>query len=452
MAREREIILEALILIEKSEEYAEKVTKEILDKYAYLEKRERAFINKIIIGTVERKITLDYIINQFSTVKVNKQKPVIRCILRMAVYQIMYLDSVPDSAAINESVKLAKLKKFVNLSGFVNGVLRNISKNKTSIEYPNEKNDLIKYLSITYSCPEWLCEHFLNETDKERTKKILEASLMKSKLIGRVNLSKISRNNLMDRLNEKGIEVKKIDNTKAAFEILNIDALSELEEFSDGLFVIQDLSSQMLIEGTDIKSGDFIVDVCAAPGGKSLHAADILCKLERETENNSSAKVNDEKQMAVRGSVLSRDLTEKKVEKIEDNAIRCGFDNIETEVFDALTYDDALTGKVDVLICDLPCSGLGVIGRKPDIKFRIKKEDLDSLSKLQRDILNTVYKYVKKDGILVYSTCTVNKGENTENVKWILNNLPFELLGDEKQYIQGIDNTDGFFISRFKRK
>ena len=159
MAKEREIILEALLLIEKTEEYAEKITKEILDKYAYLEKRERAFINKIIIGTVERKLTIDYIINEFSSVKVNKQKPVIRCILRMAVYQIMYLDSVPDSAAINEAVKLSKLKKFVNLSGFVNGVLRNISKSKNDIIYPDENKEFIKFLSVTYSCPEWLCEH-----------------------------------------------------------------------------------------------------------------------------------------------------------------------------------------------------------------------------------------------------------------------------------------------------
>lgn len=444
MAKEREIILEALILIEKSEEYAEKVTKEILDKYAYLEKRERAFINKIIIGTVERKLTLDYIINQFSTVKVNKQKPVIRCILRMAVYQIMYLDSVPDSAAINEAVKLAKLKKFVNLSGFVNGVLRNISKNKSNISFPDKDKEFIKFLSVFYSCPEWLCEHYISETDKETAEKILKASLLKARLTGRVNLSKISREELLDRLRKSNNEVREIEETQAAFELVNIDALTEIEEFNDGLFVIQDLSSQMLIEGTEIKKGDFIIDVCAAPGGKSLHAADVLCKLNQKTDTDSNG--------ASSGKVLSRDLTEFKIEKIEDNAYRCGFENIETEVFDALLYDESLFEKADVLICDLPCSGLGVIGRKPDIKYRVDKEDLKSLGELQRNILNTVYKYLKKDGILVYSTCTINKGENIQNVKWITENLPFELIDEPKQFIQGVDDSDGFFISRFRKQ
>ncbi len=441
MSKEREIILEALILIEKTDEYAEKVTKEILDKYAYLEKRERAFINKIIIGTVERRLTIDYIINNFSSVKVNKQKPVIRCILRMAVYQIMYLDSVPDSAAINEAVKLAKQKKFVNLSGFVNGVLRNISKNKAVIEYPDKDKEPVKYLSVVYSCPEWLCEHYIKETDKNIAESILKASLQKSKLYGRVNLSKITRDELLKRLELEGVKAVKNDATAATFEIHSVDAISDIEAFNEGLFVIQDLSSQLLIDGTDIKAGDFVVDVCAAPGGKSLHVADILCKLENEANTLKS-----------KGQVLSRDLTDIKVSRIEDNAERCLFNNIQAEVFDALEYDTALENKADVVICDLPCSGLGVIGRKPDIKYRVKKEDLEALAALQRDILNTVYKYVKPGGTLVYSTCTINKSENSANVQWIKNNLLFEQLGKERQLIQGVDDTDGFFISRFRRQ
>ena len=428
MINEREIVLEALLLYDKGDEYGDKVLSDVLSKYAYLEKHERGFINRLFDGVIERKITLDYIINQYSSVKVNKQKPVIRTILRMATYQIFYMDQVPDSAAVNEAVKLAKRKKFANLTGFINGVLRNISKNKSLIVFPDKNKDKIKYLSICYSCPEWLCEHYINELSFEDAEKVLKASLDKNRLYGRVNLSRISRSELISKLTDEGLTVSENKRYRGAIEIEKVDSLLNIDAFNDGLFVIQDLSSQLVIGETKINDGALVVDVCASPGGKTLHALDMGAR------------------------VIARDVSSYKTERIEENIERCGFTNGSVEVRDALDFDEALSEKADVVIADLPCSGLGVIGRKCDIKYRVKEEDLLALQKLQRDILSVVYKYVKKDGTLIFSTCTVDKYENESNVEWILENLPFEQLGEATKLVQGIDDTDGFFISRFIRK
>lgn len=424
---EREIVLEALLLYNKKEEYADNIMSDILSKYAYLEKQERGFINRLFDGVIEREITLDYIINLFSSVKVNKQKPVIRSILRMGVYQIFYMDQVPDFAAINESVKLAKKKKFVNLSGFINGVLRNISKNKDSIEFPSKDKDFIKYLSVTYSCPEWIVKHFIDETSIDSVEKVIGASLGKQILYGRVNLSKISRDDLIERLKSEGVIAKKCDELACAIIIESLDNLSDVECFNEGLFVIQDLSSQFVLGKADVKKGQKIIDVCASPGGKTLHALDLSAE------------------------VVARDISEKKALKIAENIERCGFETAKVEVRDALLFDEKSQNTADILIADLPCSGLGVIGRKCDIKYRLDANDFNSLQELQRNILNTVYGYVKTGGMMVFSTCTVNKKENEDNVAWILDNLPFELIGTERR-VQGIDNSDGFFIARFIKR
>lgn len=425
MANEREIILEALLLYDKGTDFSDKVLSDILSKYAYLEKNERAFIDRLFTGVIERRLTLDYIINQFSSVKINKQKPVIRTILRMGAYQICFMD-VPDSAAVNEAVKLAKRKKFNNLSGFVNGVLRSVSKNKDNIEFPDREKDYVNYLSTKYSCPVWLCEHYINEAGKEKAELIVKDSMTVRPLYCRTNLSKISRDELLKKLSEEGVSAEAVDRYEGAFVLKDYNSLHNIPLFNQGLFTVQDLSSQLCIGETDIREGDLVVDVCASPGGKSVHAADKGAK------------------------VIARDISERKLDRIIENAARCGFD-ITAQVHDALEFDADLKEKADVVIADLPCSGLGVIGRKADIKYRVAKEDLSALAKLQKDILNVIYDYVKIGGILVFSTCTVNKEENEENAKWIVNNLPFEQMGNSQQLMQGIDGTDGFFISRFRR-
>ena len=455
MTDNREIVLEALLLHDKGE-YADKIIKNILDKYSYLERFERSFINRVFTGTIERKLYLDFIINNFSSVKVNKQKPVIRAILRMSTYQILFMDSVPDSAAINEAVKLAKKKKFAGLSGFVNGVLRKIAKENTNVAFPKKDVEPVKYLSIMYSAPEWLCEHFISETDLETAEKILANSIVKRPVIVRTNISKTTPSELKSELVSDGVKVTELTMSDSAFIIDDIDGLSSINSFNDGMFCVQDLSSQSVLnvklsenlaseifgnmkteEAENklteiIKTSNFVIDVCAAPGGKTCHIADLL-----QYYKNDSCRV------------ISRDLTDSKADKIDDNISRCGFENVETEVWDALTLDESLIGKADLVIADLPCSGLGVIGRKADIKYRVTKDELSQLANLQKDILRVVSQYVKPGGILIYSTCTVNRLENIDNAKWIKSELNFTPLGNAVQLLNVSSENDGFFISRF---
>ena len=432
MPDNREIVLEALLLYDKGE-YSDKIIKSILDKYSYLERFERGFINRLFTGTIERRLSLDFIINNYSSVKVNKQKPVIRNILRMSVYQLMFMDSVPASAAINEAVKLAKKKKFQGLSGFVNGVLRKIAKEKDSI--------VLDDLEAKYSCPKWLCEHFISECGAEKAEEILANSIAPRPVIIRTNISKVSPDDLVKKLENEGVCVKQVPMLDTAFIIEDFDGLSGLNCFEDGLFCVQDMSSQIVLDTKEkcvedvIKNASLIVDTCAAPGGKTCHVADLL-----KYYGNDACRV------------LSRDLTDTKVDKIYDNIERCGFDNVEVQVCDALEFDESIEGKADLVIADLPCSGLGVIGRKADIKYRVTKEDLESLANLQKDILKVVSRYVKPDGMLIFSTCTVNKTENIENCEWIKENLPFTEATNPQQILNDVPEHDGFFISRWTRK
>ena len=433
MPDNREIVLEALLLHDKGE-YADKIIKSILDKYSYLERFERGFINRVFTGTVERRLSLDFILNHYSTVKVNTQKPVIRAILLMSAYQILFMEQIPDSAASNEAVKLAKKKRFNGLTGFVNAVLRQISRNKENIDslFFELNCDEVKLFPAKYSCPAWLCKHYLSELGTKTTEQILINSLTDRKICARTNLSRISTDALIDKLTKEGIVCERIEGFDSFYITAN-EGLSNIDSFNQGLFCIQDLSSQRIVNDEvkeRLKNAELVIDVCAAPGGKTCHIADMAKFL------NSGLKI------------ISRDLTDSKVEKIEENTDRCGFDNVSTCVWDALREDESLLEKADIVIADVPCSGLGVIGRKVDIKYRVQPEDFKSLSSLQKEIIDVVSKYVKKGGMLIYSTCTVNNAENSENAKWIEENLPFSLVSEE-QYVNDNPDYDGFYIARF---
>lgn len=432
----RELVLEILMQVTREGEYSHLVIRSVLEKYQYLEKQERAFLTRVSEGTLEHMIELDYVINQFSKVKVNKMKPVIRNIMRMSVYQLKYMDSVPASAACNEAVKLAKRKGFSSLSGFVNGVLRNIARNLDQITYPKEEEDPVQFLSVCYSMPEWIVTKWIRDYGMEQTKETLSAFLTDAPIMIRTNCTKISPDALEERLKSEHVTVKKVTLEDAkeldyAFLISDFDYLNALPSFQEGLFYVQDISSMMVAEYADPKEGDVVVDVCAAPGGKSIHIAEKL---------NGT------------GMVFARDLTEYKVSLIEENIVRHQLANIRAQQQDALVLDESMVGKADIVVADLPCSGLGVMRKKTDIKYKMDEAKQKDLEKLQREMLAVVHKYVRAGGTLLYSTCTINRGENEENAAWFLKEYPeFELV-KSKQFFPKKEYGDGFFLAKFIRK
>lgn len=442
---EREIVLEVLLEITEHGMYSHIVLRDVLNKYQYLEKKERSFITRVTEGTLEHMMEIDYILDQFSKVKVKKMKPVIRNIMRSAVYQMKYMDSVPVSAACNEAVKLAVRKGFGSLRGFVNGVLRNVARNLDQIEYPTEP---LKRLSIQYSMPEWILNLWLKAYDSDIVEQMLQAFQRETPLTIRCNLRMVTPKQLKEHLEAEGVTVKVHPYLEYAFHISGFDYLGDLESFQNGEFSVQDISSMLVSELAAPKEGDYVIDVCAAPGGKSLHMAEKL---------NGS------------GHVEARDLTEYKVSLIQENIERTGLSNVEAVQQDALIFDETSVGKADIVLADLPCSGLGVLAKKTDLKYKATKEGADSLAKLQREMLKNVQAYVKDEGKLVYSTCTINPAENMDNVHWFLNQYPeFELIDihgslceelqkDVKengciQLLPGVHQSDGFFLACMKKR
>ena len=398
----RELALDILMEILEKDGYSHVVLNQALSKYQYLEKSERAFISRVTEGTLEYLIQIDYIINLYSKVKVKKMKPLIRTLLRMSVYQIFYMDRIPDSAVCNEAVKLAVKRKFQGLKGFVNGVLRSIAREKEQIRFPAD--------AIRYSVPEWMIEMWQKSYDVETVRVMLEAFLKDSKLTVRCNLDQASLEEIRKSLENQGVTVTETEYAEDMMYLEQFDYLESLEAFQKGWIQVQDVSSGFVGRAADPAPGDVILNVCGAPGGKSLHLADLL----KGT-----------------GHVEVRDLTEYKVRLIQDNIDRSGFRNIEARVWDALELDEESVGKSDIVIADLPCSGLGIIGKKPDIKHKMTPEKLAELAALQREILSVVHQYVKPGGKLIYSTCTIDRQENEENASWFLEHFPFEPMNIE---------------------
>lgn len=433
----RNMVLNMLLEIDDKKQ-SHIVLKETLDSHKHLEKNQRAFVTRLFRGTIERQIELDYIIDAFSKTPTGKMKKVIKYILRMSVYQLKYMDSVPVSAVCNEAVKLTAKRKFVGLKGFVNGVLRNIAKNINSVEYPKNETEM---LSVKYSVPQWIIDMWNEQYGNEQTVKMLLGLYSRTETTVRCNENKAPVEDIIKSLKYAGVEVKTSKIYDKALFISNYNSLTDLDVFNSGMITVQDLSSMMVGLAANPKEGDYVIDVCAAPGGKTLHISELMNRT---------------------GTVEARDLTKYKVSLINDNIKRLGNKNIITKVMDATVMDEKSIEKADIVIADLPCSGLGVINKKSDIKYNVSKEQILELVKLQRKILTVVSKYVKKGGTLIFSTCTVNKYENDENVEWIEKNLPFkpQPLGDDfpeitdrnKNYVQfftGDYGMDGFFISKF---
>lgn len=447
---EREVVLDMLLSLREGK-LSHTILKDTLDSYLYLDKSSRGFITRLYEGTIEKRLYLDYIIDGYSKTPVKKMKPIIMLLLEMAVYQLFFMDRVPDSAAINEAVKLAKKRGLAGLSGFVNGVLRNIARNKENIALPDKNKDLIKYLEIKYSTPRNVVEYLIKDYGSEEAEAILEAFEEKRPLVARATKN---REELIKKLDAEGVRVSTDTIFPESVRILELDSLSYLESFEEGDFVIQDESSQFIGKIVGLPKGARVLDLCAAPGGKSL----LFAEMEEVDE------------------IISCDISESKTELIEENVRRIGVSKIKTKVNDASLYNPDFLEGFDLVICDLPCSGLGVMGRKRDIKYNVTEDKIRELAKLQRTILENAVRYVKKGGRLIYSTCTMTKAENEENFTFISEFKGFSavdfsdkirgyvdrykdgerLVNEAKKgfirLIPGELGTDGFFVSEYMRE
>ena len=455
MVNIREIVLNILMEYDKDGGKKTTLLKDALEKYDYLETRDKAFIKRVVEGCLERNIQIDYVIDSFSKTETKKMQPLIRNLIRMGTYQIMFMDSIPDSAACNEAVKLAQKHSFAGLKGFVNGVLRNISRNKENIQYPDKSiNNGTYRLSVLYSVPEWLCKMWTEVYGLEKTEEILKFFLEVRPTVVRVAKDpENSVDTLKKQLEGAGVVVKKNDLLPYALELEKTDNIRFLPGFDDGCFAVMDVSSMLVTEIAGPSKGQTVVDVCAAPGGKTMHAALMVGQS---------------------GKVISRDVSERKCELITENARRLGLENVLTQVHDAKIHDEDMKGQADVLYLDVPCSGLGIIGRKSDIKQNIKQKSLKELTALQWEIVKASWDYVKPGGILMYSTCTVDRAENEDMITKICKEFPFapeditgrlpekirKSLDPAKEnaakngYIQilpGEYGTDGFFIAKLRR-
>jgi len=449
----RAVVLDILTEIEKEGGFSHITINNALLKYQYLDRTQRAFINRLSLGTIECRIEMDYILNQYSKTPVNKMKPLIRRIMRMAVYQIIYMENVPDSAACNEAVKLAAKRGFTGLKGFVNGVLRNISRNKDNITYPDKAKETKKYLSVKYSMPEWIIELWNTNMSYEEIEDILAGMKKDKKTYIRCNTLKGGTDYIKKILEEEGVTVTEVSGLSYAYEISGYDYLTALKSFNEGLYQIQDISSMMAGEYVKPSTDSLIVDVCAAPGGKSINAALKLAEAAYDNKDIPESGISKEVLKGITGRVIARDVSDYKASLIDDNVARLGIPYIDVEVHNALEFDEELEGKADIVIADLPCSGLGIMGRKPDIRYNITKEKIDDIISLQRDILKVVSRYVKTGGTLVYSTCTINRAENEDNADWICNTLGFSKDGEYRQMLPSAKaDNDGFFVAGLIKK
>lgn len=449
----RELALDVFLEMEKTGAYGNVLIRGVLDKYDYEDPKEKAFFKRLTEGTLERCITLDWVLNRFSKTPVSRMKPLIRSLLRLSAYQILYMEGVPDSAACNEAVKLAKKRGFSSLAGFVNGVLRSVSRNKENLPWPDPDRDRIKSMSVDSSLPEWMIELWTEQYGEAQTRVMLEGLKKRRPLIIRfaAALTEDQLKEAVEAIARTGVRVTPHPLCARAFALEGCEGVAALPGFEEGLFYAQDVSSMLAVEAAGIAPGMNVLDLCSAPGGKAMLAWEKLRALGDQ-----------------RGTLKAGDVSEDKTARIRENAARMGCSDMEISLWDAREHMEELDGWADVMLADLPCSGLGVMGRKKDIRYRVTREDLDALVRLQKEILEASWRYVKPGGVLLYSTCTVDRMENEEMVRFLTERFPFEAesldpwlpdaLKSEQtkagccQLFGGLQDTDGFFIARLRRK
>lgn len=384
-----------------------------------------AFVRELVYGVLANKLLLDYYLNLLIPSGIAKVKKREKTLLRMGLYQLKFMKNIPQYAAVNETVSLAK-SLCRGREGFINGVLRGYIKKQGELQLPCDDTDEI--LSVKYSFSPWIIKMWKKQYGQESTIKLMEASNSRPVLCIRVNLMKTTVEELSHLLSEKGMVVDRGRYSDIVLYVSGSNIL-DLEEYKKGLFSIQDETSVLACQYLEPRPGDLVIDTCASPGGKTSAIGEMM-------DN--------------RGKIISCDIYPHKLELIKKQADRLGITIIETNLLDGIKGDKALSGKADKVLVDAPCSGLGVIRKKPEIKYKEQK-DIQKLIKVQSDILNNASYYVKPNGVLLYSTCTINKDENDEQIeKFIKTHEDFEILY-EKQFLP-TDGLDGFFICKMMKK
>lgn len=436
----REIAYKVLLDIEKNKNYSNMaINKHFKD--VKLSNQDRGLATEIIYGVIENKYYIDYMIDKLSKVKTNKMEIYVKTLLRMGIYQIMFLNSISDYAAVNETVNLAK-KKNSKVSGFINGILRNVIRQKETIGEIKIKDD-IDYLAVKYSYDKWMIRNWMIHFGKDFTKELLEANGQRPSIYLRTNTLKITRDELIEKLEQQNVKASKVHVVDEAIKVENLKDIENNVLYKEGLFTIQDISSMLVGKVMNPKEKSLVLDVCSAPGGKTTHIATLM--------KNT-------------GQVVSRDIYEHKLKLIKASSKRLNLTNVDVQAFDGLSLDKDSVGKFDYVLADVPCSGLGIIRRKPEIKYK-EKEEFRDLPPIQKKILENASKYVKKGGTLIYSTCTIQDNENIDVInEFLQKNKNFELApidevkvdldNQEKGYMKiypNVHEMDGFFISKLIR-
>jgi len=434
----REIALKTLYKINEEEAYSNiALDEEIKQNRNKLTEKDIGLISEITYGVTTWKLTLDSIIKKYSKIRLKKISPWILNILRMGIYQIIFLDKIPKSAAVNESVNLSKRYGHTSSSNFVNAILRKVDK-KDYEELFQIKDD-VERVSKTTSMPEWIIKELMKNNKMDKVEEICKNSNLKPKIMIRVNRIKTTPSELKLKLDERNIEYSE---TKIE-EFINLKKVKNIENldlFKEGYFTIQDLSAGLTAISLNPKPNEYVLDACSAPGGKTTHIAEL---------------------MQNKGKIEAWDIHEHRVKLVQKNAKRLGIDIIKTDEQDAMEFNEKYVEKFDKILLDVPCLGIGVIKRKPDIKWQRKQEDIEKITNIQKKILQNCSKYLKPNGILVYSTCSILEDENMAIIEEFLNeNKEFEktnIVINQKEIngeitIMPNDEQDGFFICKLQKK
>ncbi len=441
----REMALQVIYQVNEEQAYANLALDKMMAKEPGMDSRDKGLATELVYGSIKYRGRLDWVLNHYAKPKVSKMDPWIRNILREGLYQLMFLDKIPPSAAVNEAVNLAKIYGKRGSEKFVNGVLRSAQRGMADLEYPHRGKQPVGYLSVTYSFPDWIVGRWYKAYGLKKAEAMCQYFNAPAPLWVRTNTLKISPEALKSQLEEQGLAVTISQRIPEGLRIDSAVHLYELALFQEGYFTVQDESSMHVGRAADPKSGQRVLDVCSAPGGKTTHMAQLM--------HNS-------------GQIVACDIHPHRLDLINENCKRLGITNVQTQLQDGEHLAEAFDQDFDVVLVDAPCSGLGVLGRRADARWSKQPADIAELSHLQQSILGQAAQVTKPGGSLVYSTCTMTDEENIQVVEHFLaehedfvldDGLAGAWLGTEPpagmvQFLPFADGMDGFFIVKFRRK